>query len=155
MSENNTNPARADDSKICGDSKCLVKGPQFLPAFPRNRQRRDGRSLYCKDCCRRRVHEGRANERERRAARKRLNEIKQPVILRKRPGRDERVLAAVQLGARTQAEIKRLAKVASNDDLGLSLAALIIDRGLVKSELVGGGRVYVPASRQRSTTHHV
>jgi len=49
-------PAR----KVCGDSECTVEGPQLLPAFPLCRARPDGRGLYCKACCVRRVRRYRA-----------------------------------------------------------------------------------------------
>jgi hypothetical protein len=66
---------------------------------------------------------------------------------RKRPDCDERVWVAIAIdGARTQKEIKRMAGVWSNDELGLSLAELMLNRGWVKSDLVAGGteRVYFP-----------
>ena len=145
--------------KVCPDKQCPVKRPQMLSAFPRNRQRPDGRHLYCKACCNRRVHEGRLRLRARRAARKKLEKVKRdrqveaigisPLVgpARERPDRDERVWIAIAIeGARTQKEIKRAAGVGTNDALGDSLAELILNRGWVKSDLVEGGtdRVYFP-----------
>ena len=177
MSEDTTSPALSGnssegDQKVCPDKQCPVKEPQSLSAFPRNRQRPDGHSLYCKACCNRRVHEGRANKRAWRAARKKREQVKRdrqveaiglsPLVgpARKRPDRDERVWIAIAIdGARTQREIKRMARVETKDELGLSLAELILNRGWVKSDFVGGERVYFPnpasrvppASKQRAS----
>ena len=141
--------------KVCGDSKCLIEGPQCLTAFPRNRQRRDGHHPYCKACCLRRAHEGRANRRTRLAERRvrAAAQMKRgsPVAVKMRPKLTvhDRVWKAISEGrARTQQQIKRMARVRT-DELGESLAELIINRGWVKSDLIQGGtvRIYFPALR--------
>lgn len=150
--------------KVCPDKQCPVKRPQLLSAFPRNRHRPDGYHLYCKACCNRRVHEGRVNKRAWRAARKKRKQAKRdrqveaiglsPVVgpAPKRPDRDERVWIAIAIdGARTQKEIKHMAKVETKDELGLSLAELILNRGWVKSDLIAGERVYFPNPQMRAT----
>jgi hypothetical protein len=129
--------------KMCGDSQCPVGAPQFLRAFPINRQRPDGRHLYCKVCSLRRVNENRQRQRARFAKTKPAPVVSQP------PSREEKVWKAISDGhARTQAQIKRLSGV-STDELGDILAALIIDRGWVKTDLVREDtqecvRVYFP-----------
>jgi hypothetical protein len=131
-------------TKTCIDQQCLQKGKeQLLSAFPVNRRIPDGRHRYCRACCVRRVHEGRARRREREAAQKKVSAAPLPVW---QPGirvelreRDARVLEAIRAGARTQEEIKREAKVETLDEVGLSLAELILCRRMVRSTLTGAG----------------
>jgi hypothetical protein len=64
---------------------------------------------------------------------------------RKQDYRDERVWTAISDGgARTQREIKLIARVWNNDELGEALAELILNRRWVKSRIAEDGRIYFP-----------
>lgn len=145
--------------KPCPDKLCGANGEmQPLAAFPLNRRRSDGRHLYCKACSNRRVHEGRVRKRQRRAARKKIEQEKkdrQMEMIGVSPSaagpphklhRDDRVWIAIAKGARTQREIKLAARVGTKDEVGLSLVELILNRGWVRSELTADRteRVYFP-----------
>jgi len=147
------------EQKFCGDARCLVKGPQPIASFSPNRQRRDRFNLYCKACCVRRVRQYRAHEKTRRAARKVAHvarEVKSaplPVPKRKKPTLRDRVWEAISAGrARTQEQIKRLVGV-GYDELGDSLAELMLNEGRVKTALIKGGsvRIYFPGPAPEST----
>jgi hypothetical protein len=56
--------------------------------------------------------------------------------------RDQRVLEAIRGGAQTQKEIKREAKIETQDEVGLALAELMLDRGVVKTKQEGDVRIY-------------
>lgn len=155
--------------KLCGDSECLIKEPQSLAGnFSPNTRRRDGFNLYCRVCCCRRVTAGRVKQRARKAERKRLDEERMarefPPLLpaqrekRAKPDRDTRVwIAILHKHARTQRDIKREAHVASKDELGLSLAELMLNREWVKSDVLPDGeRVYFPnlALKKKRANNH-
>lgn len=140
--------------KTCKDVLCEKKGnPQPLSAFPINRRIQDGRHRYCRQCCLRRVHQARADRKEREKKKKGIGAavplpVWYPQIKSRLTDRDARVLEAIQRGARTQREIKSKSGLDSIDQVGLSLAELMINRGLVRtSRDLRGDRIYLPTER--------
>jgi hypothetical protein len=136
-------------TKLCPD--CNAELP--LEEFGICKARSDGRNLYCKTHCRKRVYDFRARRRDYNATRKRLAaEAKRnmeaaakaikpaaPIIL----SRNEKVLRAVKDGCRTLGEIGNATKL-YKEDLYDALTLLLLDTREIATEMDGNTRVYFP-----------
>jgi hypothetical protein len=117
------------------------------------RARKDGRNLYCKSCIRKKVSDSRK-------AFKAYKSVRHQYIERPLSGKEktntrrsgvmqqvsrmspaERVREAIKLGARTQKEIAKRARV-GNDEVGEALANLLLWTREVRSESINDERMY-------------
>jgi len=117
------------------------------------RARKDGRNLYCKSCIRKKVSDSRKAFKAYKSVRHQY--IERPLngkekTTTRRPGvmqqvskmsPAERVREAIKLGARTQKEIAKRARV-GNDEVGEALANLLLWTREIRTESINDERMY-------------
>ena len=123
-----------------------------LSEFGICRARHDGRNLYCKSCIRKKVTDSRRALKEYRSARKRGSQVTSehvegdscsatyPRMLNKLSPA-ERVKEAIRKGAKTQKQIRTIAKL-GDDEVGEALANLLLWTREITTEIVENTRHY-------------
>lgn len=130
-----------------------------LSVFGVCRARKDGRNLYCKNCIRKKVTEGRQALREYKSARKRLaqqgfettdlykgekdspSSAHSPPIVISRLSPVDRVREAIRRHARTQREIAQETRL-GKDEIGDALANLLLWTREIRTEVINNTRLY-------------
>lgn len=130
--------------KFC--PKCEKK--LWIKCFGISKARKDGRNCYCKECALAKVHEFRQRIRAMKAAireRKAVIETleRKPNVLSEAASESvlEKVRNAVEAGCATRDQIQANTKL-DWDDLGVALAELTFERGVLRIERVGSKREF-------------
>lgn len=132
---------KSDPMKVCGDKFCRRAGERLRSTqFPRNKNRPDGRNLYCNECSTRRVHQYRAKKKAQRLAQREAR-AKVVVPIQRKPNitAAERVTLAIQRGAKTREAIQRATRF-NYDFLGDLLVQMIWDEKTIKIQRLSTGR---------------
>ena len=146
-----------EETNVAG-KHCPICSQQLpLSEFGVCRARKDGRNLYCKSCIRKKVTESRRALKEYRSARKRYvsqPSAETPALEGDSPATTiytrllskltpvERVREAIRKGARTQAEIRKEAKL-GDDEVGEALASLLLWTREIRTKMVDNSRHYL------------
>lgn len=106
----------------------------------------DSLSPYCKKCIREKVATTRKIAREYKEAQRKLMKaigqgLVEPLNKAKHQTPSEKVLGAIRRYARTQAEIAIETKL-SADEIGDALADLLLRTGEIRTQTIGGRRMY-------------
>jgi hypothetical protein len=128
--------------KICKDINCKRIGQKLgLSEFPRDRRADDQRYVYCKECCRRRSRELRAQKGAREYRRRELG-IERKLMVLSPSMAFSQVYDAVNNGCRTREAIRRETKL-DYDSIGEALLELWEVKGLRIERLSSGKRVWL------------